>query len=82
MQMLLRLWSALERYDLSPNTPSPLDHLKTSHHGRSSETYSYFPPLRPEHAGLALEVLCPSASGNADAADVAECFGALMTYLR
>ena len=38
---------------------------------------SYFPALRPENEGLALEV-CLSALDIADAADV-ECFGALLT---
>ena len=64
----------------NPNTPVPHEHPKIliPHYRGSSETYSYFPALRPEHAGLALEALCPSTLGNADAADAAECFGALL----
>ena len=61
-----------------PNTPPRQEHHKIPRRGVPSETYSYFPAPRPEHAGLALEALCPSTLGNADAADAAECFGALL----
>ena len=63
----------------NPNTPSRHEHHKIPHYGRSLETYSSFPALRPEHAGLVLEVLCLSVLGIADAvAAVMESFGVLL----
>ena len=50
-----------------PDTPYPTK-------GDLRRLYSYLPVLRPEHAGLALEVLCLSALGIADVV-IRLCFG-------